>query len=140
MKRVIYIVLAIHFTGCAPSSAFTQPSLVVGGAGALIGGGAGWATHYFDDSIIAQRAAALGAGVGAGIGLVAGGLLYESKIEAESKLPPIRTPYLLDRTLRTEIDATFEETHDRTRWGRGETRSYTDRYVVEQSDEPYQGM
>ena len=47
--------------------------------------------------------------------------------------------YPKDVVEQIQLDEEYRRTQEATKWGKGETKPYVDRYKVEQSPFPYQG-
>src|SRR5262249_52937835 len=95
----------------------------------------------FDSSIDPTKAAILGGAIGTGVGLIAGAMMYEGRMDEQKKLPPIRRAAYVDPEATAEIDAAYKEVQESTKWGRSETETWDARYWDDSDDEdlPYQG-
>ena len=124
-------------SGCAPSSMFSQE----GGVAGLIMSGVGAGAGYAVGNQIGKKTenTLLGAGTGAALGLMAGGLLHEQNLRtAKARAVVVREARMIDSNQK-EIDDLRERVTESTRWGGNEVRSWNDRYLDEEPANPYQG-
>lgn len=140
MRSLVSIILVVSFaSACAPGS-FTSGSALGGTVlGAGLGAGAGAIANELDDKFISSKVIGLGAGVGAGLGLLAGAAYYSDSLEEEEGTQAVRKVVYWDTTTARQIDATYQQTLESTMDGRSETKPWTERYLEENPEEPYQG-
>lgn len=140
MKNLVLSCLLVSVTSaCAPGS-FTSGSALGGTVlGAGLGAGAGAIANELDDKFISSKVIGLGAGIGAGLGLLGGAAYYSDSLEEEESEPTVRKVVYWDTTTARQIDATYQQIREGTMEGRGETKPWTERYLEENPEEPYQG-
>lgn len=123
--------------GCSPASMFSQEGAIAGLITSGIGAGAGYAVG----NQIGKKTenTLLGAGTGAALGLMAGGLLHEQNLRtAKQRAVVVREARMIDSNQK-EIDDLRERVTESTRWGGNEVRSWNERYLDEEPANPYQG-
>jgi len=139
MTRLIAVtLLSISLSACSTTS-IASPVAAVGtivgaGVGALTGGLIASRDKDYDKG----KTIAVGAGAGAGLGLLAGALVQNHNEEVEKARPVVREPMYTNNPVQREIDAIRKDMRDSTSYGRGEVRSWDQRYQGSHSL-PYQG-
>ena len=127
-------------TGCSYDRMFTSEGLW----GTSLGTAAGVGGGYLVGQQIGkptENMALLG-GVGAGAGLLAGGLLHEENVKAsQKKLQVVREARLIGDNQR-EIDHLRQSLEDSSVWGQNEVKPWNERYVTDEDDgySTYQGQ
>ena len=142
LKRIvrssITILISSALIGCSSgSSMFTQEGMMGSSFGLLAGTGAGY--------LIGQQIGkptenmALAGGIGAGLGLLAGGLMHDRNLKKEyAKQAVVREAQLVSDNQK-DIDDMRQRMQDSSTWGQGEVKSWNDRYWGESYDVPYEG-
>ncbi len=123
--------------GCSYASVFSTEALV----GSTLGAVGGTAAGYGIGESIGKKTEnmALGAGIGTGLGMLAGGLLHERNVrEAQTREVLIRDARMVGENQR-EIDALRERMTESSSWGRGEVKSWNERYWGDSDGVPYEG-
>ena len=134
---VVSFSLALSSVGCSPSS-MASPE---GAVGSIITGVLGAGAGYAVGNEIGKKTenTLLGAGVGAGLGLMAGGLLHEQNLRvAKQRAVVVREAKMISRQQK-ELDNLREQLSESTQWGGNEVKPWNDRYWGEDSAIPYQG-
>ena len=129
--------LLLSASACSMSSALTQEAIM----GTAFGTAAGVGTGYLIGDEIGKQTEnmALAGGVGAGLGLLAGGLLHEHNVkEAEQRSVLIREVKMIGENQR-EIDALRERLTESSTWGKGEVKPWKERYWGDNYNIPYEG-
>lgn len=124
-------------SGCSPASVLTTE----GAAGGLLGAAGGTGIGYAIGTQIGKTTEnmLLAGTIGTGLGLMAGGLLYEQNMfSAERREVVIRRAQQIS-TQQKRIDSLREEMFERSSWGRQEVKSWNDRYWGDSYDSPYEG-
>lgn len=124
-------------TGCSPTSVLSTE----GAAGGLLGAAGGTGIGYVIGTQIGKTTEnmLLAGTIGSGLGLMAGGLLYEHNVfSAQEREVVIRRAQRIS-TQQRQIDSLREDMFERSSWGRGESKSWNDRYWGESYDAPYEG-
>ena len=125
---------------CSMQSLLTSEALI----GTAVGAATGTAGGYFVGEEIGKRNEnmALIGGLGAGVGALAGGLLYEEGLKSsQKKLVVMREARLIGQNQR-EIDSLREDLHDSSVWGQLEVKPWNERYKIDEDAAscPYQGL
>lgn len=140
MLTAVFYGAFVCLSGCsAAETALSAPAAL----GSMIGGGLGvaggmvWAEK--DESVDKQKAAAQLGLLGAGFGMLAGSAERREQIRQEretyiERVPAMRTPG------DSEIETLKEDIYSNSKNGQNESRSYEDRYVVDDESIPYEGM
>lgn len=131
------LALVLSLSGCSPSSALSPEALF---GGTALGVGGGIAGHYIGEELgYTKDGEIAGAAIGGALGLLAGGRIYEGRREAaRDTLPVERVPTYRDDG-QVDIDAHAREVHDATKWGKGESKPWRERYMDYEDNLPYQG-
>ena len=108
-------------------------------SGGLAGGILG---KVFEDELnVDGNAAAIGAGIGALAGLTWGSYYFSVQQEkARDQLPLKRVGIEIPDPQGDTLDAAIEDQSEATKWGRGEIRSWEERYMDHDDNLPYQGF
>lgn len=138
--RSFVLVALLSSIGCTQAALFQQESVF----GSLLGAGtgAGIAALVAEnnlDEYMKNETIAVGGGIGAAAGLIAGGLLYDSRALEAQALRPVRQPYLVDPTDTWSLDEAYEQVQESTKEGRGEVSPWEERYWGDTPNIPYQG-
>ncbi len=136
--RIVFVAAISLVSGCTQAALLQQEALF----GGLLGGGAGAGIGGIvadDDDYMKSETIALGAGVGAAAGILAGGLLYDSRKAEAMKLRPIRKPILEDQLDTWSLDEAYEQVQESTKQGQGEVVPWNERYWDESPNIPYLG-
>lgn len=105
--------------------------------GTAAGVGAGYAISEQIGKPV-ENMALVGA-AGAGLGMLAGGLLHErNERDAEERSVLIREVRMIGENQR-EIDTLRENLTESTTWGKGEVKPWNERYWGENYSSPYEG-
>lgn len=137
-------ILAVSFlisslSACSSSSILSSEGLWGASLGTAAGAGAG---YLVGDHIGKQTEnMALLGGVGAGVGILAGGLLHDENVRSsQQKLAVVREARLIGENQK-ELDHLRQSMEDATVWGQTEVKPWNERYVTDEnsSNTPYQG-
>ncbi len=135
--RVALATAALAALGCSPTSVLSTEGAVGGALGAAGGTGIGYA---IGQSIGKTTENMLLAGtIGSGLGLMAGGLLYEHNVFSSQEREVIIRRAQRINSQQREIDALREDMFERSSWGRSEVKGWNDRYWGESPNTPYEG-
>lgn len=140
MKIIKFLFLAslinTSLCSCSSSSALSSLGLIGTTVGAATGIGAG---YVIGDQIGKKSENMLLAGaIGAGTGMLVGGLINDSQEEKNAKTRIVRQARQTDARQK-EIDALRESLSDGSSWGKLETKSWNERYRGDYYDTPYEG-
>jgi len=133
----LFIVVGSLLSGCSYGSVFTSEGLM----GTSIGMAGGTGAGYLIGEEIGKKTEnmALGAGIGSGLGMLAGGMLHEHNVrETQTRQVLIREAKMVGEN-QAEIDALRERMTESSVWGRSETKSWNDRYWGDNEGVPYEG-
>ncbi len=141
MRVNVIISLAIVASfgqGCSLSSYGTQEGVLGSIAGLVVGGGIGQILG--DEYGKKTENTALGAGIGAASGLALGALIHDNRSQiAKEKALVVRKERQIDDRQK-EIDELREDVYSQSSWGRLEVQPWSERYKIETSEIPYQGL
>lgn len=146
MKKIFYKKLGLLIT-CTQALTLQACSLSSYGSsegilGGLAGAGAGAGVGYLIGEEYGKKTEnlALGTGVGAASGLVLGALLHErsAPLDQEKTMVVRQAKFIGER--QKEIDNLREEVDSESSWGRLDVKPWSERYQVETSELPYQGL
>ena len=140
LRMVLFAGVTMSATGCSTDSLFTSEGLW----GTSLGTAAGVGTGYLVGQHIGKPTEnmALIGGIGAGAGLLAGGLLHDENVKAsQKKLQVVREARLIGDNQR-EIDHLRQTLEDSSVWGQNEVKPWNERYVTDEDDgySTYQGQ
>lgn len=124
--------------GCSASSLLTTEGV----AGTALGTIGGTGVGYFVGEQLGKKTEnmALAGGIGAGLGMLVGGMLHERNVsEVRARQVLVREAQVVNENQR-EIDSLREKLTDSSTWGRGEVKSWNERYMGESYDIPYEGF
>ncbi|MCC6219616.1 MAG: hypothetical protein IT291_00060 [Deltaproteobacteria bacterium] len=138
MRRVWFVTVFVGFfamSGCSMRSSYSSEGLI----GTLIGTGVGGGLGYFlgDQADVAKEGAIAGGAVGAGLGLLAGGLMYDDAQLSRHEVVVRKSLPVSDTS--KQIDAIRNQVYDSSSWGNNETKSWNERYLGKNPNIPYQG-
>ncbi len=134
---VFSLLLCAGTSGCTAASYVSQEALTASLVGSAAGSGIGWLIGNEVGS--KTENIAVNAAIGGGLGLLAGAIINEKNVSlARKREVVLREARLMDRN-QMDLDRLREDLYDSTSWGRAETKSWDERYQVEQSGRPYQG-
>lgn len=123
---------------CSAASYGTSEGIFGAIAGGLAGAGVG--TIIGDEYGKKTENIALGSGVGAASGLVLGALLHERNAPLKKEKVQIVRQAKFIGERQKEIDTLREEVDAESSWGRLDVKPWSERYQIETSDLPYQGI
>lgn len=106
--------------------------------GGAIGAGSGVVLALVDNSFHLGQTAALMGGIGVAVGLVASAVLT-SEDENQVLQEEVRRRSEEIREAQIVLDQTYSEAADVTKYGKAETKPWTERYESEIQLHPYQG-
>lgn len=138
ISLAVAVTILSFFPGCTMNGLKSSEAVFGSLLGAGAGAGAGAIAAHYDDSLIDGAAIAIGSGTGAAVGLLAGGLVFDDKVQHARKQPVIRRVGYLDFGAQKEIEAKAEEIRGQTTEGSGEFNSWNSRYLGENPAYPYQ--
>ena len=129
--------LICPLAACSPSSILTSE----GATGGLIGGAAGTGVGYLIGQQIGKKPEnmLLAGSIGTGLGLMAGGLLYERNLVAVQEKHIILRQARRVSEQQREIDHIRQQMTDSSTWGQMERKSWNERYWGDGYNNPYEG-
>ena len=138
-KAIALFAIASSLSACSTSSLFSSEGLWGASLGTAAGAGAGYLVgqHIGKQT---ENMALLG-GIGAGVGVLAGGLLHDENVKAsQQKLTVVREARLIGENQK-ELDHLRQAMEDASVWGQTEVKPWNERYVTDEnaSNTPYQG-
>ncbi len=136
--KILFLMALINssLSSCSSSSALSSIGLIGTGLGAAAGTGVG---YVIGDKIGKKTENMVLAGaIGAGAGMLAGGLINDNLELEKAKTRIIRQARQTDAR-QHEIDSLRESLTDASNWGKLETRSWNERYRGDYYDTPYEG-
>ena len=133
------LILSLASTSACSASSFpTWEGLAGLTAGAAAGAGIG--SIIGDEYGKKTENTLLAGGIGAATGLAIGALIHDNRMElAKEDAQVIREAQQLD-SRQKEIDDIRRAVDSDSSWGRNEVKPWQERYNVETSDIPYQGV
>lgn len=124
--------------GCSLASYGTQESILGSIAGAIGGTGIGYIIG--DEYGKKTENMAIAGGIGAASGLALGALVHDNRAKFAQEGAQIvrQAKHISDR--QKEIDILREDTYSESSWGKLDIKPWHERYEVETSEMPYQGL
>lgn len=137
VKAVFAAILLGHCLACSPASVLSSE----GAIGGLVGGAAGTGVGYLIGEQIGKKPEnmLLAGSIGSGLGLMAGGMLYERNLVAVKEKQIILRQARRVSEQQREIDRIRQQMHDSSSWGQMERKPWNERYWGDSYNSPYEG-